>query len=544
MKFNKSVGVQVDSLDPCSTDGLLSCLGDLNSKIDNFVNIGTESKLNKQIELYSDLNELLGSEKSFTLMLGDCMAQRVCSTCKNYLEINKKISKGGSKSGTLASGYTLDEAHLKMLRTGGNQQWYTFKHTVKAHVHSAGHANAIIHKQKMATNKKQSRSAIFNQFRAAINVLNTKAAATHYESMVITLNKSGAEVGSIGHSRTRFNNLLYSLEKAVDDKCKHVLKKPLKGTQLPPHFYVTADKATPGRETNQVVMACFVNNGRRVAVPLECPKVYQDASGKGGSAEDLAESVHRALIERLDVTGSLLAYAQGKCMDGQYVRGEFNNVLNKKIEAIHKVDTDFWYPIVWDNAHALNIVFNNLRTNERTAKFFKILTKRISVINNTFGHGKMFSLALETAKERDLPFRCTQSISNTRFFSSIYKELEKLTVSLPNYIETFLDHKAGDDEIEYSLSAQDFIIDVLGFLDIFKPFNELMLISQNLQASPWRIVSLVEKLIKHVAILETDLKHNCLDKFKNLSAHLEDIDNKKFKGAVLEEGWNIQQIRK
>ena len=56
-------------------------------------------------------------------------------------------------------------------------------------------------------------------------------------------------------------------------------------------------------------------------------------------------------------------------------------------------------------------------------------------------------------------------------------------VSLPGFIETFLDQKAGDDELEYVLSGQDFVIDLLGFLDIFKPFNDAMIISQSLNVS-------------------------------------------------------------
>mgnify|MGYP006897128326 CR=1 FL=1 len=171
----------------------------------------------------------------------------------------------------------------------------------------------------------------------------------------------------------------------------------------------------------------------------------------------------------------------------------------------------------------------------RKQSFFKRLTKRLSIINNAVGKSKLFSLALETAKELGVPFRTVSALSQTRFFSSNYKEVKKLLVSLPGYIETFLDHKAGDDELEFSISSQDFLYDVLGFLDIFKPFNELMTISQGLDVSPWRMVSLVKKVESLVKQLDNDLKNGDLRNFKYLSTHKSEVDGFKFKEAELKE---------
>ena len=120
---------------------------------------------------------------------------------------------------------------------------------------------------------------------------------------------------------------------------------------------------------------------------------------------------------------------------GQYVKGAYNATINETISTYHPVDTDFWYPIVWDNAHAFNIVFKRLRENKETSVFFSRLTNRLSLINEKMGIGKTFTMALETANEHNIPIRTTSCLSKTHFFSSNYKEIEKMIISLPAYIE-------------------------------------------------------------------------------------------------------------
>ena len=78
------------------------------------------------------------------------------------------------------------------------------------------------------------------------------------------------------------------------------------------------------------------------------------------------------------------------------------------------------------------------------------------------GIGKAFKMALKTVKEHNIPIRTTSCLRKTRFFSN-YKEIEKSIISLPTYIEEFLDHKNDDNELKYCLRGQDAIDDLLGF---------------------------------------------------------------------------------
>ncbi|CAB3985838.1 Hypothetical predicted protein [Paramuricea clavata] len=74
-----------------------------------------------------------------------------------------------------------------------------------------------------------------------------------------------------------------------------VLSTPMPSTGLPPHFYITAEKSTNHRVTNQVSMVCPVVDGERKAIPLATRQVHKDSSGHGGLGDELAEKVFEDL---------------------------------------------------------------------------------------------------------------------------------------------------------------------------------------------------------------------------------------------------------
>ena len=58
-----------------------------------------------------------------------------------------------------------------------------------------------------------------------------------------------------------------------DQETAMFLSQPLPSTRLPPHYYVTCDKATPSRMTSQAVMLCLMIGGQRQAVAVKAGKV-------------------------------------------------------------------------------------------------------------------------------------------------------------------------------------------------------------------------------------------------------------------------------
>ncbi len=59
------------------------------------------------------------------------------------------------------------------------------------------------------------------------------------------------------------------------------MKTCLPSTLTPPHFYVTTDKSTTTRRTNQATLIVTVICGRRVAIPLGAPEVYDTDAEEG-----------------------------------------------------------------------------------------------------------------------------------------------------------------------------------------------------------------------------------------------------------------------
>ena len=98
-------------------------------------------------------------------------------------------------------------------------------------------------------------------------------------------------------------------------KTAEYLKKPLKTTSLRPHISVAVDKSTPHRETNHAILLLMPVNGRRIAMPLDCPPVYSvDPVTRdivGGCGEHLAEQIIDVLKKKVSFTPSDLHYIRG-----------------------------------------------------------------------------------------------------------------------------------------------------------------------------------------------------------------------------------------
>ncbi len=102
----------------------------------------------------------------------------------------------------------------------------------------------------------------------------------------------------------------------VDIKTKNFINTPLPSTGMPPHFYVTADKSTNHRVTNQATMICPVVDGNRQAIPLNISSVYYTSVGGTGKGKALAMAVIKDLEVHAGVKGEKVMQMQGKCTDG------------------------------------------------------------------------------------------------------------------------------------------------------------------------------------------------------------------------------------
>ena len=105
-------------------------------------------------------------------------------------------------------------------------------------------------------------------------IVKTKPAAIQDEGRIAELLAAGADVGDFGHSRKLFPAMLPAACAYIDKKTSVFLSTLLSSTGMPPHFYVTADKSTNHRATNQVTVICPVVNGCREGIVLNAGEVY------------------------------------------------------------------------------------------------------------------------------------------------------------------------------------------------------------------------------------------------------------------------------
>ena len=135
-----------------------------------------------------------------------------------------------------------------------------------------------LHRIGSATRKQ----VVENQIRTALGIVKTKSAALSYETRIAELQMAGADVGDFGHGHNQFNDILKAANVYITKQVQLFLSNLHLHNGLPPHFYITADKSTNHRVTNQVSMICPIVNGERKAIPPATRQVYEDSSGHGG----------------------------------------------------------------------------------------------------------------------------------------------------------------------------------------------------------------------------------------------------------------------
>lgn len=166
-------------------------------------------------------------------------------------------------------------------------------------------------------------------FRAAIVDLKLCAAARNFEVLVSLLASCSVNVGSIGHGRNLFNDILYCLEKSMNKKTAEFLNQPLPSTFLPPHFWATIDKATPSRITNQAVpVVARDRNGIPSPIPVAAPAVYTDFNE--ASYDTLALQLLQTISDNF--SPQVLERLCGVAADGPYQASGFRSTLFQQLE--------------------------------------------------------------------------------------------------------------------------------------------------------------------------------------------------------------------
>ena len=287
----------------------------------------SESGLNNGIERQSasckNLASFLEKESQYELISEGGVHVIRCSTCFNY--INDPVASAALprkpsivQGSSLITGLMISDDDYKFYNNGGSQKWYNFKNRLLNHVTDASqtHANAQRHARNMVSVSARKMTVVRNQLCTAIGIVQSKSAAIHYETRIAELHNAGADVGDFGHSRVLFPQMIRVACSYIDRETQQVLSTDLRNTVLPPHFYVTANKSTNHRQSNQATLICPVIDGKRTGIQLGLSHVYTSSDGSGGCGNELAASIFSELKSHAKVDEMRLLLVQGKVTDG------------------------------------------------------------------------------------------------------------------------------------------------------------------------------------------------------------------------------------
>ena len=323
-----------------------------------------------------------------------------CSPCyKLYLKSRPTLGSvtpfkaqkiiNSTGNGTLGTGLLLNNNTTRLLIEGGNTTWYRQKSVCIKHLcllsDSKTHNKAMKFYNSEVALQEKSTKATHNIFRAAITDLKLGAAAKNFESLLSLLTCCGVDIGQIGHNRNLFNDILYCLEKTVNNKIKTWLSQPLPSTQLPPHVWLTVDKATPSRTTNQATLIIARDKrGIPCPIPVDAPKVY--TAFEAASYEKLGEMLLKVVEDNL--SRDLFSRICGVAADGPYQATGFRAKLLELL-AIEDDGSHLALPVTWDAAHALNLGVIDVKDSDGSSGIhFRRFVKRCNVFNNLLANGK------------------------------------------------------------------------------------------------------------------------------------------------------------
>ena len=490
----------------------------------------------------TDLLEFFYDESSGTGVLR-CVPcfQFHCLTkvhCKSMtpLKALQKLKPSNGK-GSLATGLFLKQATTRLLIEGHNQSWYRDKKLCIDHLTLIGEGS-ITHKKAMDEYKKnkcqQSRSvtAATNIFRASIVDIKLGAAGLHLETLLSLLSLCGVDIGSIGHSRKHFNTIMYCLEKSIDERCAKWLSTPLPSAGLPPHFWVTIDKGTPSRTTNQAILVVGRDKkGKPCPMPVDAPSVYSEF--EAATYPKLAEMIVTTISEKF--SDDVLTRICGIAADGPYQAIGFRETFLEMLNITDAEDTNLALPVTWDPAHLINLGVTDIKdANTESGKHFKRFIKRCNVFNTILAHGKGFAFLQMT----DSTARRPVSYATQRFASSSYEQWLKIEKSYDSYWKAFehlYPNRIEEEEYQYQIAGADFVSDLLACLDTLEPVVDLMLRVQSLDAPIWKLKSWWPTVKTGIQFMIDN------DSFPRVDKHGILNPGDEFKGVRLLEGWLFEE---
>ena len=290
-------------------------------------------------------------------------------------------------------------------------------------------------------------------------------------------------------------------------------------------------------------MICPVVNGKRVAIPVDSPKVYSSkdratvGTVSGANADELAKQVISSIKKAF---GSNMEFElrfswQGTSCDGLYHATEFGATLHKELNV--KADPEFSV-VIWDPSHWLNLAILDIRDDKigQSGNFLQNVVNRSKNIHAMFNRGKMLCSTIVIAQSKGVKFKMTRGNCTTRFWSSQYRQFLNIIDGFGVYAGAF--RGFGYSELkEYEILGKDFVVDLRIVTDVMAIIMELMVRVQSLAQPCWKICCWWPKVKSFLQSLKDEDIENPSQSLKNISEDIENITtDSTFKGQPLADG--------
>eukprot|EP00918_Siedleckia_nematoides_P063266 GHVU01137778.1.p1 GENE.GHVU01137778.1~~GHVU01137778.1.p1 ORF type:complete len:619 (+),score=38.48 GHVU01137778.1:1171-3027(+) len=308
--------------------------------------------------------------------------------------------------------------------------------SIARHLAQDSHKNAVEKDARMRQRERNLKHQGMANGRAVY--LNVKEARpfVSYERLILMLELSGVDVGTINHGRNFAKGLVTALRNVIMDRIRTYLDTPSPAIGMrKPAVAVAADKSTHLRRTTQLVTATVMVNGAMECVMVDrhvVPPHRTDGQGVGG----LVVESTLALMPLSELRQRVAAFA----FDGQYVKDNVGLTLRRAYGG-----TPRWLTIRWDSAHKVELVLEDLLLDRQgseeldTVAWLGTLPATTCRVLARFQWGKHYEEIRDMATELEFGLRNPNSISGTRFVKSATKAYKNVQHNFRAYVQAYTD---------------------------------------------------------------------------------------------------------
>ena len=493
-------------------DRILSGIEELKSKIDCRVIVDAVGELNavKGKKLESTQEEILRnlrvarSVEDFE-MIGfkyDGESQIFCSVCEPG-----EPGDGGQAPGIFFYDKELgiefeDEEVLP-------QEFSNLKKSLKRHITlSKSHTDSVkseIEKEK-AANELMSKNQKAGIILGNICMKNYKLGRpyTDYEVDVLLLDKSGATVGQLNHSRKFPAAFRPCVQQAVMKRLRKFFSTPLECTGHLPPLAVSADKATYKHRSRQFISVVTINPGGDNF--LEIISCGQPVVTGGSSGSELSRNIKSGLDEYCIVGCQL----ESAVFDGVYfhcsVEEHFNNLYNLEPGSVL---------YSWDGLHKSGLIDTHL-TKMKEFLWLTTFTETCVRIFKLFNWGANYEKMVEATALWKLKLVNLVTFSETRFansrrrvYQNIHHQLAPVMTCLDNHVKAAERNRwaleAADSKVrERGDAAKEligkicnvkFLLSLSGLADVYDQYGAVVNVAQMVHLLPHERMDLFNQAV-------------------------------------------------